>query len=212
MAEHLILIRSGPTDYEVQGRIRGTLDIPLAPAGIAAAERAALLLARRAAPGAGAESAPQPPLAAVYAAADSACNATARIIGQALGVKPRTATDLGNLDQGLWQGLLVDDIRTKQPRLHRQWVDNPWAIAPPEGESLDDATARLEQALEMICRRHGSGRVAVVVSPPIDRLILWLVAGEPLGDLWCTSCPENTVAELPLAAQWKGARQRVPVG
>ena len=211
MAEHLILIRSGPTEYELQGRIRGTLDIPLAPAGIAAAERAALLLAGRAVPAA-AESVPQPPLAALYAAADSACAATARIIGQALGLKPRTAADLGNLDQGLWQGLLVADLRTKQPRLHRQWLDNPWAIAPPEGESLDEASARVEQALETICRRHRAGRVAVVVPPPIDRLVRWLVAGEPLGDLWCTSCPENTVAELPLAAQWQGARQRVAVG
>ncbi|NBW95290.1 MAG: hypothetical protein EBR28_00805 [Planctomycetia bacterium] len=41
MAESLVVIRSGTTDYELQGRIRGTLDIPLAPEGLADARAAA---------------------------------------------------------------------------------------------------------------------------------------------------------------------------
>jgi broad specificity phosphatase PhoE len=37
MADLLVVIRTGPTDYDLQGRIRGNLNIPLAPAGLAAA-------------------------------------------------------------------------------------------------------------------------------------------------------------------------------
>jgi broad specificity phosphatase PhoE len=65
MPDHLIVIRSGPTDYDLQGRIRGTLDVPLAAAGIAAAEAAAALLV------------PQTP-AALYVAADAAAREASR--------------------------------------------------------------------------------------------------------------------------------------
>jgi len=203
MADHLILIRSGPTEYEIQGRIRGTLDIPLAPAGTLVAEQAAALIAALPA-GSGPAAAP-PPLALV-SAPDVASVETARIVGRALGLRPRANQMLTNVDQGLWQGMLVDDLRTKQPRLHRQWQENPWAIAPPEGESLDEAAARVERALEVIARRHRGGSVVVVVPPPLDRLVRWIVAGEALGDLWCTECPETPIVVLPMAAQWNRGR------
>jgi len=185
MADHLILIRSGPTEYEIQGRIRGTLDIPLAPAGLAVAEQAAALVAALT-PATGSDAtganAPQRP-AALVSAPDIASVETARLIGRAIGLRPRANDALANLDQGLWQGMLVDDLRTKQPRLYRQWQENPWSIAPPEGESLDEASVRVEQALEAIGRRHRGGSVVIVVPPPLDRLVRWIVAGEALGDL-----------------------------
>ena len=129
MPDHLIVIRSGPTEYDLQGRIRGTLDVPLAATGIAAAEAAAAALA------------PQPP-DALYVAADAAARETSRPISRACGLKARPLPLLANLDQCLWQGMLVDEIRCKQPRLYRQWQDNPWAVAPPEGELLEDACGR----------------------------------------------------------------------
>ena len=45
MPDHLIVIRSGATDYDLQERIRGTLAMPLTAAGIAAAMRAGEQLA-----------------------------------------------------------------------------------------------------------------------------------------------------------------------
>jgi broad specificity phosphatase PhoE len=127
---------------------------------------------------------------------------TGRIIGRALKLKPRGVANLQNLDQGLWQGLLVDEIRRKQPRLYRQWQDNPWAVAPPEGELLEEACERVERALEKILRRHGDGRVALVVPAPLDRIVRWLVAGESMGDLWARDPEEEPLVEIPVAAQW----------
>ena len=193
MADFLVVIRSGATDYDLQGRIRGTLDIPLSPEGAAAAERDAAALA--------AASAGQP-IDALYASATASAAETARIVGRALGLRPRAAAGLENLDQGLWQGMLVDDIRRKQPRLYRQWQDNPWSVSPPEGELLEDACGRVEDALVRILKRHADGRVAVVVPSPLDQIVRWLVAGESIGDLWSYAA-ERGVTELPLAAQWR---------
>jgi len=195
MADHLIVVRSGPTLYEVERRIRGTLDVPLAPAGVVAADQAAAECAAMADGRAA---------AAVFTATDIASIETATIIARSFGLKPRQVSALDNLDQGLWQGLRVEDIRQKQPRIHRQWQENPWSVVPPDGESLDEACDRIGEALERIVRRH-AGAVAVIVPPPVDRVIRWLVSGEPLVDLW-SEATAPMMSVLPLRMLTAGAR------
>jgi broad specificity phosphatase PhoE len=189
MPDSLIVIRSGVTDYEVQGRIRGTVDLPLCAAGVAEAEHAAAALTGS-------------PVIAVYTAEERCAAETAMIVGRSMGLKSRSVAQLHNLDQGLWQGMLVDEIRRKQPRLCRQWQDNPWAVAPPEGELLEEACERIEGALEKILRRHAEGRVVLVVPEPLDRIVRWIVAGESMGDLWVRDPHGEPVVEIPVAAQW----------
>lgn len=198
MADHLLVIRSGATEYELDGRIRGALDMPLSTAGLAEAESAAALVSMHA------------PVA-LYVA-DGPCAAeTGRIIGRSTRLRPRGLADLTNLNLGLWQGMLVDEIRRKQPRLARQWDENPWAVVPPDGESLVEACDRVEAVLQRVLRRHASGCVALVVPHPLDRVIRWIVAGEPLGDLWRRDSEEPLVASLPITSQWKAAsRRRTP--
>ncbi len=195
MPDHLIVIRSGATDYDRQGRIRGTLDIPLCDVGRADAARAGELLA-----------ADLPD--ALYTSGSACAIETSRIVGAACGLRPRRIAALHNLDQGLWQGMLVDEIRRKQPRLHRQWQDNPWAVAPPEGELLEEACERVEAALEKLVRRHPSGRVALVVPQPLDRIVGWLVSGKSMGDLWHIDGERPPVDVLPVAAQWQPSLRR----
>jgi len=200
MPDSLIVIRAGATDFELQGRIRGAVDIPLCPAGVAEAEHAATLLTGS-------------PAVAIYTAEERCAVETGHIVGGVVGLKPRAMPQLHNLDQGLWQGLLVEDIRRKQPRLYRQWQDNPWAVAPPDGELLEEACDRVEGALEKILRRHARGRVVLVVPGPLDRIVRWIVAGESMGDLWARDPNDVAVVEIPVAAQWlakSGADRRQP--
>ena len=198
MPDHLIVIRAGATDYDLQERIRGTLDMPLSTAGAAAATRAGERLAA------------DPPTA-IYASADETAEETARIIGSACGMKPKHLPNLGNVDMGLWQGRLVEEIRDTQPRLHRQWQDNPWSVAPPEGELLEEACERVEAAIEKIFKRHLGGTVAVVVPRPLDAIVTWLVSGRSMGDLWRFDAAADLVDVLPVAAQWQPPRPGMAV-
>ena len=193
MPDHLIVIRAGATDYDLQERIRGTLDMPLSMEGVAAATRAGERLAA------------DPPTA-IYASADEAAEETAWIIGSACGMKPKHLPNLGNVDMGLWQGRLVEEIRDTQPRLNRQWQDNPWSVAPPEGELLEDACERVEAAIEKIFKRHPGGTIAMVVPRPLDAIVTWLVSGRSMGDLWRFDAAADLVDVLPVAAQWQPPR------
>lgn len=186
MADLLVVIRSGTTDYDLQGRIRGNLNIPLAPAGIAAAEAAARHV-----------SAALP--VALYTSPTRCSVETADLIGAATSLVPRRVPSLAGLDLGLWQGMLVSEIRRRQPRLARHWEEDPWTVVPPDGEPLAAARDRIAAAIGKILSRHPEGPVAVVVPAPIDRIIREVIVGEPAGDLWQIADTAPAVVELHVA-------------
>ena len=64
-----------------------------------------------------------------------------RRIGATLDLKVKTLDKLQNLDHGLWQGMLVSDVKTKQPKVYRQWQEQPETVCPPQGETLSDGQA-----------------------------------------------------------------------
>lgn len=198
MPDHLIVIRSAATDYERQGRVRGSLDIPPCAEGLAEVTALAERLTTA-----------NPD--AIYTAPTACGIQSGRILSNRCGIQPKRVDLLTNLDLGLWQGKLVSEIRQLQPRLYRQWQDDPWSVAPPEGELLEDARGRVEEALERLFKRHPAGRVAVVVPTPLDAVVRWLVAGTPLGDLWQRNPADDPLVVLPVAAQWlAGDRPPLP--
>src|SRR5215211_7445193 len=96
----ILLIHSGITEFDSQGRIQGTLDVPLCEEGRRQAEAMAEELAARSAP-----------VDALYAGPCLSAQQTAEILGEKLDLKPKTLKRLHNLDQGLWQGLLFDEVK-----------------------------------------------------------------------------------------------------
>jgi phosphoserine phosphatase len=167
----LILIRPGCTEFDEQARIQGRLDIPLCETGrkeaLAAAESLRAYLPK-----------------ALYFAACRNAEETAAVLGEALKLKPKELDDLQNLDQGLWQGLQVEEIRHKQPKVFKQWQEHPETVCPPQGESLAEATERAEDVLEKLARKHRSGAIVLVAPEPMASIIRHRLVGEHIGDLW----------------------------
>jgi broad specificity phosphatase PhoE len=165
----ILLIRSGITEYDSQGRIQGTLDIPLCEEGrrqtLAAAEE---LAARKI------------PVEALYTGPCLSAQQTAEILGDRLHIRVKTVDSLHNLDHGLWQGMLFEDVKEKQPKVYRQWLERPETVRPPEGETLQEASDRLKKALAKITKRHKAGTIAVVLARPLASLMCSLLqTGKP---------------------------------
>jgi probable phosphoglycerate mutase len=166
----ILLIRSGITEFDSQGRIQGTLDVPLCEEGRRQAESTATDLAAR-----------PTPIDALYAGPCLSAQQTAEVVGEKLDLKPKTLKKLHNLDQGLWQGLLFDEVKSKQPRVYRQWQERPDTVCPPEGETLHQAGERLKLALAKLTKKHKSGTIALVLSQPLASVLrsLMLRDGQP---------------------------------
>jgi broad specificity phosphatase PhoE len=168
----ILLVRPGVTEYDQQGRIQGTLDIPLCEDG--RRQVAAMIEELRA-----------QPIAAIYSSPSQCAEQTATSLGEALDVKVKTVDKLENLDHGLWQGMLVADVKTKQPKVYRQWQDQPETVCPPQGETVGDALERLSTAIAKLMKKHKTdGMIAVVVPEPLASVLCHLVRHDEYGDLW----------------------------
>ena len=123
---------------------------------------------------------------ALYAGPCLATQQSAEILAESLRIKAKTLDKLGNLNLGLWQGMLIDDVKRKQPKVYRQWQDFPETVCPPDGETLQAARERLQGVLAKMAKKHKSDTVAVVVPEPLARVLLNVVRDDALGNLWLT--------------------------
>lgn len=171
----IVLVRAGETDLDEQGRIKGTLDVPLNERGAQEIRSEVPELA-----GLGIDT--------LYASPCQAAQESAQVIGQELRLRVRTVDRLENVDHGLWHGMLVEEVRQRQPKVYRQWQEHPETMCPPCGEPLVEAQQRVADALERIVRKHRNGTVAIVVPEPLCALAkAWLEHSE-IGDLWKAEC------------------------
>jgi probable phosphoglycerate mutase len=103
-------------------------------------------------------------------------------------LKVKTVEKLQNLNQGLWQGMLVSDVKAKQPKVYRQWQEQPETVCPPQGETLSAAKQRVSAALAKLVKKHKADRmVAIVVPEPLASVVRNVMRNEDWGDLWQSS-------------------------
>jgi len=167
----IVLIRAGETEYDQQGRIQGTLNIPLSTGG---EEGVAQII----------EDLQPLEIDALYCACGTSAVQTADIIAGRLGMKTRKLDALHNVNHGLWQGMLVDEVKRKHPRVFRQWQEEPESICPPEGELLGSARQRVAQGLKKLLRKHKQGRIAIVAPEPLASLIVCQLTNRELAQVW----------------------------
>ncbi len=158
-----LVVRPGETEFDGQSRIQGSLDLLLTDLGRQQVDDIVEQLRQEA-------------FDVIYASPTEPAASTAEIIGRALGISVKIVDGLANLHQGLWQGLSLDDIRRKHPRVYKQWEDDPESVCAPNGEECEEAQERVEQALKKPLKRDES---FVVVAPePIATLITSVLRGE----------------------------------
>ena len=172
----IILIRPGSCDFDEQRRIQGTLDVPLNQQGDA--EVVALIEQLR-----GYE------IEALYYSDCQTAQQTADAIAEALAVKARKLDNMHNLDHGLWQGMRIDELKQKHPRLYKLWQETPESVCPPSGETIQAAQQRAQNALKRIIRKHKRGTIGMVLPEPLGRLVRSQLNHTKLGDLW--TAPED---------------------
>jgi broad specificity phosphatase PhoE len=186
---NILLIRAASTEYTGQGRVQGTLDVPLSEDGRRQAELAAEQLSKHA-------------VETLQCGPCRASRQTAELIGQHLGIKPKTNDLLHNLDLGLWQGMLIEEVKTKQPKVYRQWQERPETVCPPEGETLQHAQERLLSVQAKLVKKFKTGTVAMVLIDPLASVWRSLLLDQPIGDLWQMGGDREALWEsIPLTAE-----------
>ncbi len=167
----IVLIRPGATDYDCEERIQGTLDIPLNRQGLMEVARAVDQFRDKG-------------IEAFYASPCESAVQTAEILAKDLGVRWKKLDRMQNLNLGLWQGLQVGDVRHKQPKVYRQWQEQPENVCPPDGEMIEQADQRIAAAMNKLLRRHKEGVIGLVIPEPLASVVRRHFKNDELGDLW----------------------------
>jgi broad specificity phosphatase PhoE len=171
----MYVVRACSTDFDEQGRIKGTLDIPLSEMGQGQVGRLVGDLH-------GVE------FQAIYASPSRSAQQTAAALAADHQLKVKTLDELQNLDHGLWHGKLVDEVRVNQPKVFRQLQDHPETVCPPQGEPVGAAAERVRSLVSRLVRKHKSGAIVIVVPEPIASFVRAALGQAELGDLWKAEC------------------------
>jgi probable phosphoglycerate mutase len=171
----IFLIRPGSTDFDEQGRIKGSLDIPMNANGSSQAARVAGELE-----GEGIE--------VIYTSPAQSAMQTSETLAASLKVKYKVLDNLQNLDHGLWHGKLIEEVKQRQPKVYRLWQEQPETICPPEGETVVAAQERIRSTMKKLLKKHRTGVIALVVPDPLASILRCCIQHSQLGDLWKAEC------------------------
>jgi probable phosphoglycerate mutase len=188
---NLYLVQCGQTEWLAAGRMQGRLSLPLSEAGVAEVGALADQLAGQLA---------SQTLEAIYTAPCESCLQTAKLVAKRTG-KPKVhqTKALTEVDIGLWQGMLAEEIKRRQPRVYRQWQEEPGSVTPPDGENFGQAYDRLVAALARVASRERQ-TVAVVVAPLAAAMLRCHLSGKPVTELWTMARAAAGPAELFMVA------------
>ena len=166
----IVLVRPGSTDLDDQGRIKGSLNIPLSPNGENEVRQTAEQLVEL-------------DIEAIFCSPCLAAQQTAQQLSHDGSIKVRIDDNLLNLDHGLWHGKRIKELKETQPKLFKQWQDRPETVCPPGGETVEAVRKRVLRLLKKIRRKYKKGVIALVAPEPLATIIRWAIENSEVENL-----------------------------
>ena len=173
----VLVIRPGATEFDDQGRIKGSLDMPLSENGRhQVASLAADLKNVR--------------IKVIYSSPCESARETAEALAEDRDARIKVIDAFRNVDHGLWHGKLIDEVKRNHPKVYRSGQETPEEFCSPQGEPISKARERVTKSLRKCIRKH-SGVIAIVVPDPLASILESLISGEEMSDLWKAETDEG---------------------
>jgi probable phosphoglycerate mutase len=163
------LIRHGETDWNLNGIWQGHADVPLNEVGHAQAHRLAERLRAHG-----------PRFDVIYSSDLERAWETARTVGAAIGVEPRAAPELREIDIGNWSGRTNAQIRTEDADVYER-IRSGEDLPRGGGERFLDLYARVVDAAGRLAGRHPGATIALVTHGGVVRALLLHAARDKAG-------------------------------
>lgn len=163
----VILIRHGETDWNVQGRFQGQIDVPLNAFG----QRQAARMAERLA---------QEHVDVFYSSDLLRTRQTAEPALHKLKLQAALDAALREQHFGILEGMSFDEVQAAHPDRLAEWLRHDPDYALPDGESVRSFHARAVGAVRTLARRHPGQTLAVVTHGGVLDMLYRTVHGLPL--------------------------------
>jgi broad specificity phosphatase PhoE len=182
----ICLIRHGQTDWNLEGRYQGQSDVPLNEKGLAQAKSLTEQLKDKT-------------FTTIYSSDLIRARQTAEPIANILGLPIQLEPRLREINQGQWEGVLVEDIKARYAEIWSQRTVDPANIRPPGGETVGEVAARVYAALDDIARLFPNGQLLIVSHGLSIATAICRDKSIPVGQAY-TVIPDNV---QPVWMDWK---------
>jgi len=163
----ICFIRHGETDWNVEKRIQGQIDIPLNQTG----QRQAMAMAFNAA---------HHSFAAIYSSDLARASATAAMLAQRDGLEVRQLPLLRERNYGIFQGLTATEGQQQHPEAHAHYLARDPEYDFESGESMRVFAERVTAAVREMTRHHPGQMLAAVTHAGVLDILYRKATGRPL--------------------------------
>lgn len=167
LATRICFVRHGETDWNVEKRIQGQIDIPLNEKGRAQAVAMAF-------------SAAHVSFKAIYSSDLVRAADTARALAEREGREVELLPQLRERNFGIFQGLTAAEGEQRYPEAYQRYAARDPHYAFETGESLLDLAARVAEAVDWMVRHHPGQTLAAVTHGGVLDILFRKVTGRPL--------------------------------
>lgn len=186
MKTKLIFVRHGEATGNIDKIFHGVTDSELTANGREQIERVAARLAEE-------------PIDYIYSSGLKRAHQTALAIAAPHGLSVTVDPRFREIDGGRWEKELWGDLPKLFPESYDIWLNEPWAVQMPEGDSMVGFFKRLREGVEDILKKHPGKTVCVATHGTAVRVLCCYCKNKPLEELneimWCDNAAV-TVAEF----------------
>lgn len=154
------LVRHGTTQYNLENRFQGHLDIPLSNQGIEQAKKLADYLKDK-------------KIDAIYTSDLKRAVQTAEYIAAAKSMKYRLLPSLREVDVGELEGLRWHEVKKEYP----DWVEKQHVHGYPGGETRIEIERRVSNLWDSVVKRHKGDGVVLVTHGGIIKALICQILG-----------------------------------
>ena len=185
----IILVRHGETDWNLQGRFQGQIDIPLNKNGKHQALETSIFLSFI-------------KFSKAYTSSMTRPRETAEIIlGSNSEVELSIEKDLIEINHGLWEGKLESEIRNEWSNLLSKWQNSPEKVDMPEGENIEQVAKRSINCWNKIGKSLSPNETALIVAhDAVNKTILCNLLGLKSSDIWMIKQGNGGVSVIEVAS------------
>lgn len=159
MTTDVFLARHGQTESNITGFFMGWSNEDLNEEGYAQARCLSSRLAGL-------------PMASIYTSPLKRTYNTATVLAEPHNLELKVLDALIEIRQGDWQGLHIDEISQKWPKLWRQSRIDPSEVTMPNGESFQQVTERAVSAFETIVAENQGKNTVLVTHDVVIRVLV----------------------------------------
>jgi probable phosphoglycerate mutase len=167
MSTRICVIRHGETDWNIEKRIQGHLDIPLNSTGRAQALAMAFSVSHH-------------HFQALYSSDLGRAIETAHVLAERLGLEAKPMPHFRERNYGLFQGLTAIEAAQRFPEQHVRYQNRDPDYDFETGESMHALVKRIAEGINWLVRHHSGQSLALVSHSGVLDILYRKSTGRPL--------------------------------